>query len=107
MLTPQATSQAPNTLYASSIVLGMSLNAGKPVGVIRSVTLQPAYVDGSGNWQNAGQPRTVQNIQFGFDGSGNVTGLPADIASLAPQVATAWADIVTVIGGINAVRKLV
>ena len=106
-LAPQKTYPAPNAVYAPSINLGMSLVAGQPVGIIRNLSLKPAYVDAAGVWHDAGLAVNFPTIQFGFDANGVPTGLPADLQALAPQIAAAWAAIVTVIDAVNKVRKSV
>ena len=107
MITPTNTYQTPNAVYASNISVGMSIINGKPVGVINNLTLQSAYVDPNGVWSVCGHQGVLNGLRFSFDNSGNITGLPTDLQSLAPQILTAWTDLVAVAGGINTIRKLV
>jgi hypothetical protein len=109
MLAPQKTYPAPNAVYAPSLTIGMQIAPNGAVsGVIRQMTLAAAYCDPiSGAWTACGSVQSAANISFAFDASGNVIGLPADIASAAPQIAAAWAAIAAAIGAVNAIRKLV
>ena len=109
MLTPQNTYPAPNAVYAPMINIGMTFDsAGNPQGVIRNIALAAAYVDDAGAWHPTGTQKVLSNITFGFDpNTGLPTGLPADLVSLAPQIAAAWQAIVMVIADVNAIRKLV
>jgi hypothetical protein len=108
-LVPQNQTVQPNAVYASQIMLGMTIDReGRPQGVIQQLVLQGAAVDPeTGRWSKAAGQGALRNIHFEFDAQGNITGLPADLAPLAPQIASAWAAIVTVVGGVNAIRKLV
>ena len=108
-LAPQTTLTAPNALYAPSITMGMGIQNGAPVGRITQAILHGATVNTTtGAWTPAAGQGTIGGITFGFDSSGNVTNLPSDLAAdttLAPEIATAWAAIVAVLGKINAIRK--
>lgn len=108
MITPKKTIVAPNAVYASHVGLGMEIKNGEPIGVIRNLTLQNAVVDAEGKWtKTVGQGNISSEIKFRFDATGNVIGLPADLESLAPQVADIWGRLVTVIESVNEIRELV
>ena len=107
-LTPQTTPQLPNAVYAAQITLGMSIQAGQPVGHIHQLALQGAYVDpATGAWSDAVGSGCMGGLSFTFDAEGNVIGLPEDLAALGPQIAQVWGAIVSVVESINVVRKLV
>ena len=87
----------------------LSGGRGGQVGRITQAILRGATINATtGLWTAAAGQGTIDGISFGFDASGNVTGLPSDLttdSTLAPAIATAWAAIVTVLAKINAIRK--
>ena len=105
MLVPQTTTVSPNALYARSILLGMSIVDGKPVGQIMSVQLQGALVSNLGVWSNAGNSATIGGISFGFDAN-DIPVLPTKYAALNTEVGALWGDIVDIIAAINAIDKV-
>ena len=100
MLTPQnqSTPVTPNAVLVPQIVISTRIINQKLV-TSANITLQPAYVDDSGNWQTAGFG-TSTNIP-------NVNDLPTDLASLATDMATLETQLLTVVNDLNAIRKLV
>ena len=107
-LVPQTTPVTPNAVFASNVMLGMSIQNGAPVGMINDITLTGAVVDPTtGAWTPTSATGSLRGIRFAFDAGGNITGLPADLASLAPDILIVWQDLVKVVGEINAIRKLV
>jgi hypothetical protein len=108
MMSPQVVVASPTAVYAETVNLGVRLSAqGKPVGKLTQLTLQGATVNSAGVWQNCGKPMPAAPFTFSFDSAGNVTGLPPDLASLAPAIAAAWQAVEAVVDGINKIRKLV
>lgn len=109
VLAPKTTLTQPNAVYAPSITIGMGIQNGVPAGRITQAILRGATVDPqTGAWTEAAGQGTLSGISFAFDAQGNVTGLPADLAAddtLGPAIATAWSDIVVVLGKINTIRK--
>ena len=93
-LAPQTTLTQPNALYAPLITIGMSIVNGGPVGRITQAILRGATINATtGDLDGRRGQGTIAGISFGFDSSGNVTGLPSDLAAdstLALAIATAW-----------------
>jgi hypothetical protein len=108
MLTPQVPTVAPTAVYAPVCNLGLGPNAqGQLTARVIQLRLQGATVDANGKWQPVGGAKECQPFTFTFDASGNVTGLPADLAPAAAAITNAWQALEAAIGAINAVRKIV
>jgi hypothetical protein len=109
MLTPKAPlAPNPTAVFAPAVTMGVAINPqGQPIGKMVQLTLQGATVDASGRWTAVGPAKQSQPFTFGFDASGNVTGLPADLAPAAAAIATAYTALEAAIDAINTIRKIV
>ena len=108
MLTPQISTAAPNALYAKNINISCELRSGVPWGIVNSVELQQAAVDPTtGAWSDSGLSNTYSlPIQFTFDTSGNVTGLPDELSAYTTDFINCWNSIVQVISDVNITYKI-
>ena len=104
MLTPQTTPVVvtPNAVIIPSIQISTRIIAGK-LRVSAQVALQAAQVTDQGTptetWVASGN---VVMLQLS-----DLNNLPDDIASCTTAIATAEIDLITAIGAVNAIRKLV
>ncbi len=94
----EKTPVTPNVLFAPQIVLSTSI-AGGQIVTSAQITLQGARCDEKGLWTRAdSMPKTVTIP--------NVDVLDKDIAAYAQDIQALFASIVSLIGNINAVRKI-
>lgn len=110
MLTPQnpSTTVVPNAVYIPSLNVSLSIsNQGQLVAKVQQMQFQGAAVDGTGKWSKIGPRASAPPFTFGFDASGNLTGLPANLVPAAPALAAAFAAIEAAAAEINAILKLV
>jgi hypothetical protein len=108
MITPQTTIATANAVYCPTIMVGMRIDKnGYPVGQVNSISYAQAVVDNDGKWTANGVRGSIGNIPISFDAQGNVVGLPSDLAGLASQFASIWADLASLAGAINDIRKAV
>ena len=100
MITPQnaVTPPTPNAVLVPQIVISTRIVAGKLVSSV-NITMQPAAVDGDGNWQAAGFPVSTSVPDIANPAS--------DIVSLASELLALEASIIGVVNDLNAIRKLV
>jgi len=88
----------PNAVYAPSVILTSRIVNGQ-LRVSASITLAGA-VNNEGTWvKSTGQHATIRIP--------DIMNLPEDLSSLAPQVVALFANFVSVIGEINAIRKAI
>ena len=100
MITPQNSTipVTPNAVLVPQIVISTKIINQKLV-TSANVTLQPAYVDGSGNWQNTG---------FGVSCNiPDVNNLPTDLASMATDIGSLETMLLSIVDDLNSIRKLV
>jgi len=90
--------EMPNAVYASNIVLSSRIVNGQ-LRVSANITLAGA-INTDGNWIKA----TGQHASIRIP---DIMNLPADLVSLAPQVAPLFDGLVAVIGAINSIRKAI
>ena len=97
MLTPQNAVQ-PNAVIVPNIVFNTRIKDGKLV-TTAVVSVATATVDEQGHWEQLGGPKSVVIP--------DVTKLPDDLAALQGDTDAAMTYLITLIGAINAVRKVV
>lgn len=100
MATPvalQTTPATPNGIYVPNLILGTSIVNGRLV-TMAHITLAAASVDSNGNYAATGQVATLV-VQ-------DILNLDADVASLASQVNSAYASLISIINEINGIRKV-
>jgi len=90
--------ETPNAVYASNIVLSSRIANGQ-LRVSANIILAGA-INTDGTWVKA----TGQHASIRIP---DIMNLPADLVSLAPQVAPLFDGLVTVIGAINSIRKAI
>jgi len=90
--------ETPNAVYASNIVLSSRIVNGQ-LRVSANITLAGA-INNDGTWIKA----TGQHAGIRIP---DIVNLPADLVSLAPQVAPLFDGLVAVIGAINSIRKAI
>lgn len=107
MITPQNPPVVPNAVFCPSVNLAVSVASGKITVKTVQLTFQAAQVDGNGNWTAVGSAKPCQPFSFGFDAQGNLTGLPADLAPAANEIAAAFAALESALNQVNLIRKIV
>jgi len=90
--------ETPNAVYASNIVLSSRIVNGQ-LRVSANIVLAGA-INNDGTWIKA----TGQHANIRIP---DIVNLPADLVSLAPQVAPLFDGLVAVIGAINSIRKAI
>ena len=90
--------ETPNAVYASNIVLSSRIVNGQ-LRVSANIVLAGA-INNDGTWIKA----TGQHAGIRIP---DIVNLPADLVSLAPQVAPLFDGLVAVIGAINSIRKAI
>jgi len=90
--------ETPNAVYASNIVLSSRIVNGQ-LRVSANINLAGA-INNDGVWIKA----TGQHAGIRIP---DIVNLPADLVSLAPQVAPLFDGLVAVIGAINSIRKAI
>ena len=100
MITPQNSTipVTPNAVLVPQIVISTKIISGQLI-TSANISLQPAYVDGSGNWSTAGFGKSV-NIS-------NINDLPTDLASMATDIGSLETMLLSIIDDLNSIRKLV
>lgn len=89
---------APNTVLVSRIVITTQIVAGA-AKTSAIATLQPAFVDENGSAKILGLGKQLVIA--------DLANLDGDIASVAPQITAAAANVEAAIDAINAIRKIV
>lgn len=89
----------PNALYAPSIILQTSIVSGKII-TSAQISLRGAKVDEQENWSQADSQAKSVYIP-------NIFALEPDIAQYSQDIGQLFGLIVTMIGNINAVRKVI
>ncbi|OHB58793.1 MAG: hypothetical protein A2Y12_00125 [Planctomycetes bacterium GWF2_42_9] len=90
--------ETPNAVYASNIVLSSRIVGGQ-LRVSANITLAGA-INTDGTWVKA----TGQHASIRIP---DIMNLPADLVTLAPQVAPLFDGLVAIIGAINSIRKAI
>ena len=89
---------APNAVLVPFIRLETHLNQGVLV-TAANIGFQAAHVDDAGKFTAIGN---IVNTTIP-----DINNLPTDLATLASQIVSAETALITVVGEINAIRKLV
>ena len=89
----------PNAVYAPQILLQSSMQNGRLV-TSAQITLGAAIVDKAGNWlDSTGQFQTIY--------ISDVENLDKDLASMQDLIPDIMMGIIQLIGGLNAIRKII
>jgi hypothetical protein len=92
------TIETPNALYFPQIIINTSIIGGRlKTGV--QILLSPAKAENN-IWTKTSSSQQLFSIP-------DVSELPDDLAELSPQIQAMYDQIVTLIGQINSIRKIV
>ena len=89
----------PNAPMVPSITLMTSVTEAGGLKTSANVVLRSAHVSAEGVWTPIGENQSITVC--------DVENLPEDLASLQSQINEIMFGIVTLIGGLNAIRKVV
>ena len=107
MIAPQNPPAVPNAVFTPSVNLAVNVGSGAPVVKTVQLTFQAAQVNAAGKWTTLGDAKPCQPFSFTFDGSGNITGLPPDLAPAALEIAAAFQALESALNQINVIRRIV
>jgi hypothetical protein len=93
----QTTVPTPNALMVPTIILSTN-PSGTGLVTSASIVMMAAHVDANGSWTPTGASKTVV-----ID---DVEHLEEDIASLSPTVLSVMGGILSLIAGLNDIRKV-